>query len=144
MAHHILLYKFVMHHKCSQTQEVNIHSIRNLIALCPICHFAFDLGEWTFLPTEMAAWVHVATAKPEEDPPIPEYNARQDIERRRWRLRYDPDAQASQDDYYVSAFNNKPIKLWRGEVGLLILRNAAILSTPIFWRDGVLVEALDI
>ena len=91
----------------------------------------------------MAAWVHVATAKPEEDPPILEYNALQDIECRRWRLRYDPDTQASQDDYYVSAFTNKPIKIWRGEVGLLILRNVGILSTPMLGRDRELVEALD-
>ena len=131
-----------MHHKYGRTQQDNIHSIRNLVALCSICHFAFDNGEWTFLPKDMAAWVRAAQDEPRRDL-ILEYNAQQDIECRRWRLEHDPESRASQDNYYVSAFTNQPIKMWRGEAGLLILRNAAILSTPDYARDTELVATLD-
>ncbi|KAI9772873.1 MAG: hypothetical protein M1840_008755 [Geoglossum simile] len=35
-------FKFVKHHKSSRTQLDNIHNVRNLVALCSICHLAFD------------------------------------------------------------------------------------------------------
>ncbi|KAH0556774.1 hypothetical protein GP486_005437 [Trichoglossum hirsutum] len=137
-------FKFVSHHKSSRTQLDNIHSVRNLVPLCSICHHAFDQEEWTFLPKDMAALVQDAKAKPEGDP-ILEYNAQEDMEFRRWRLQIDPDSEAGQDSHYVSAFTDRPIQMWRGEVGVLILRNAAILETPKTQEmDVKLKKALDI
>ncbi|KAH0548576.1 hypothetical protein GP486_007879 [Trichoglossum hirsutum] len=83
----------------------------------------FDEGEWTFFPKDMEAWMQAAKAKPEENP-ISEYNAGQDLEYRRWRLqKNDTDSEASQDQHYVSAFTDTPIRKWAGEPGALIIRN---------------------
>lgn len=49
--------QFNTHHKQGRLQMSNIHSISNLIALCSVCHYAFDSEEWTFLPECMSAWV---------------------------------------------------------------------------------------
>ncbi|KAI9764379.1 MAG: hypothetical protein M1840_008517 [Geoglossum simile] len=137
-------FKFERHHKSSRTQLDNIHSVRNLVPLCSICHLAFDQEEWTFLPKDMAAWVQDAKAKPEGDS-ILEYNAQEDMEFRRWRLQIDPDSEAGQDSHYVSAFTDRPIQTWQGEAGVLILRNVAILETPRTPEmDVELKEALDI
>jgi hypothetical protein len=132
-----------MHHKASRTQIDNVHSVRNLVALCSICHLAFDREEWTFLPKDMATWVQDAKAEPRRDS-ILKYNAQQNIECQRWRLQNDPDSKASQDRYYVSAFTDRPIKIWQGEPGVLVLRNTAILETPLtLGVDMELEKALD-
>ncbi|KAI9776169.1 MAG: hypothetical protein M1839_000585 [Geoglossum umbratile] len=136
--------KFMGHHKSGRTQLDNIHGIRNLIALCSICHLAFDQEQWTFLPKDIAAWVQEAKVKPEGGSVL-EHNAEQDMEFRRWRLQIDPDSEAAQDRHYISAFTDRPIQRWQGEPGALILRNIAILETPLTPETDVeLKEALDI
>src|SRR5438045_3750008 len=67
MAYHVLILQFVMHHKSGRTQLNNIHDTRNLLALCKICHFAFDNKEWTFLPADMTTWIQDAKGEVEGD-----------------------------------------------------------------------------
>jgi hypothetical protein len=135
-------YNFIMHHKSGRIQLDNIHDIANLVALCSICHFAFDLKEWTFLPEDMVTWVQDAEAEPERDF-VQEINSRRTIKFRRWRLENDPDSEASRDDHFISAFTNVPIKIWPGEVGAVILSNIAILATPETEADKDLIEAIE-
>lgn len=119
-----------MHHKFGHTQLENIHDTANLVALCKICHFAFDNKEWTFLPTDITTWLQEAKAEIDGDF-ILRCNARRDVEFRRWRLIDDPDSETSQDEFYKSAFTDEPIKRWLGEPGVTILGNAAISGTPL-------------
>jgi hypothetical protein len=128
-----------MHHKSGRTQLANIHDRKNLVAFCSICHLAFDDKEWTFLPTDMAAWLQDAKAEPERDF-IREINSQRDIEFRRWRLKNDSESEASKDEHYVSAFTNEPIKAWPGEVGAVILGNPAIVGIPTTEAD--IIEAI--
>src|SRR5271169_2433319 len=116
-----------MHHKSGRTLLDNIHDDANLIALCKICHFAFDNKEWTFLPTDMTTWLQEAKAEVEGEAEIGgeaeidgeaevdgeagidedfilRCNAQRDVEFRRWRLIDDPDSEASRDESYASAF----------------------------------------
>jgi hypothetical protein len=65
MAYHVLILQFVMHHKFGRTQLDNIHDTANLMALCKICHFAFDNKEWTFLPADITTWLQEAKAEVE-------------------------------------------------------------------------------
>src|SRR5271155_5716585 len=143
MAYHVLILQFVMHHKLGRTQLNNIHDDANLMALCTICHFTFDNKEWTFLPTDITTWLQEAKAEVEREAEVDgeaeidgdfilRCNARRDVEFRRWRLKDDPESEASRDGSYVSAFTDKPIKRWLGEPGIAILGNAAILETPTF------------
>jgi hypothetical protein len=129
-----------MHHKSGRTQLVNIHDPANLVALCRICHTAFNDKEWAVLPKDMAAWVQDAEAEPEIDF-IQEINSRRNIEYRRWRLLDDSESEASKDVHYVSAFTNEPIKIWPGEVGAIILGHGAIVSTPAVEAD--IMEAIE-
>jgi hypothetical protein len=158
MAYHVLILQFVMHHKFGRTQLDNIHDTANLMALCKICHFAFDNKEWTFLPADITTWLQEAKAEVDGEAEvdreaeadgeseidgdfIPRRNAQRDIEFRRWRLINDPDSEASRDESYASAFTDEPIKRWSGEPGVVILGNAAIPMIPMI--DAELRNTLD-
>src|SRR3954447_19808104 len=144
MAYHVLILQFVIHHKFGRTQLENIHDTANLMALCKICHVAFDNKEWTFLPTDITTWLQEAKAEVDGDF-ILRCNAQRDVEFRRWRLIYDPDSEASRDGSYASAFTDEPIKGWLGEPGVAILGNAAISETPSFpGMDEELTNALEV
>lgn len=120
---------FKGHHELGRTQLNNIHDRANLVALCNICHLAFDRNEWTFLPQELTTWIQAAKADPEKDL-IRGWNSKRDIVFQRWRLMDDPESEASSDEHFVSSFTNEPLKVWPGEVGAVVLRNTSILSTP--------------
>ncbi len=96
----------------------NIHSTVNLIALCSVCHYAFDAEEWTFLSVGMSEWIQAANAEPEKNF-IPIWNAQRNIQYRPWRLMVD--TQASNDKNFNLASTNNPLKTWTGELGALIL-----------------------
>ncbi|KAI9772874.1 MAG: hypothetical protein M1840_008756 [Geoglossum simile] len=92
----------------------------------------------------MEAWVQAIKVGPEGNT-ILEYNTQQGLEFRRWCLQDDPDSAASQDQHFMSAFTNRPIVKWDGEPGVLIIRNTAILDTPVYPdMDIELKEALRI
>jgi len=133
---------FERHHKSGRIQVDNIHNIANLVALCSICHFAFDKEEWAFLPKDMAAWVQDAEAPHERDFVL-ELNSQRNIKFQRWRLVVDPDSEAERDNHFKSAFTNEPIKEWSGEVGLVILANANILGTAPDKTNKDLHKAID-
>ena len=120
---------FKGHHELGRTQLNNIHDRANLVALCKICHLAFDRDEWTFLPQELTNWIQAAKADPEKDL-IRGWNSKRDIVFQRWRLMDDPESEASSDEHFVSSFTNEPLKVWLGEVGAVVLRNTSILSIP--------------
>lgn len=128
--------------KSGRTQLDNIHNIANLVALCSICHFAFDSKEWTFLPKDMATWVQDAKAKPERDF-VQESNSRRTIEFRRWRLKNDPDSKASCDDHFKSTVTNEPFKIQPGEGGVVILGNGGIDAIPTNKTDKDLTKAIE-
>lgn len=119
----------------------NIHSTSNLIALCSVCHFAFDSEEWTFLPECTSAWLKAANDEPEKEF-VPMWNTQRDIQFRRWRLGVDPHSQASQDKDFNSAFTNNPLKTWTGEVGAVILSRNLFATNVINPTPG-LEEAID-
>jgi HNH endonuclease len=86
-----------MHHKFGRTQLKNIYDTANLMALCKICHFAFDNKEWTFLPTDITTWLQEAKAEVEREAEVDgeaeidgdfilRCNARRDVEIRIQRL----------------------------------------------------------
>src|ERR1700722_8583037 len=115
-----------MHHKFGHTQLKNIHDTANLMALCKICHSAFDNKEWTFLPTDITTWLQEAKAEVERGAEVDgeaeidgdfilRCNAQRDVEFRRWRLTNDPNSEASRDGSYASAFTDQPIKRWLGK-----------------------------
>lgn len=108
-----------MHHKLGRIQLNNIHDRGNLVALCSICHFAFDNDEWTFIPKDVTSWKEKIQITPHL---IQEYNSQRNIAFRRLLLTPDPDSKAFQDDYYKSAFINSPIKIWPGDPGAIIVR----------------------
>ena len=107
------------HHKLGRIQLHNIHDRGNLVALCSICHFAFDSDEWTFIPEDTTNWTQRIEATPQI---IHEYNLRRNILFRRLLLAPDPDSKAFQDNHYKSAFTDSPIKIWPGEPGVVIVR----------------------
>ncbi|KAL9104014.1 MAG: hypothetical protein Q9163_000992 [Psora crenata] len=107
------------HHKSGRIQLYNIHDPANLVALCSICHFAFDNDEWTFIPEETTIWTQKIDITPQI---IEEYNSQRNIVFRRLLLDPDPDSPAFQDTHYRSAFTNSPTKVWLGEPGVLIVR----------------------
>ena len=127
---------FVEHHKSGGIQMSNIHDAANLMALCSICHDAFDTDEWTFLPQEMSTWLRDAEADPKEDY-IQHWNSRRDLKFHRWRLRSDPESKAFRDHHYQTAFTKYPVKEWGGEVGAVILANNRLgtLSTRNLDKD---------
>ena len=108
-----------MHHKYGQIKLHNIHDQGNLVALCSICHFAFDSDEWAFIPEEMTEWIQEITTTPKI---IQELNTRRNVVYRRLLLAPDPDSRAFNDEHYRSAFTNNPTKIWSGEPGVLITR----------------------
>ncbi|KAL9103962.1 MAG: hypothetical protein Q9163_001024, partial [Psora crenata] len=121
---------FVRHHKSGRIQLYNIHDPKNLVALCSICHFAFDKNEWTFIPEDTTIWTQRIEATPQI---IQEYNAQRTVVFRRLLLDPDTESPAFQDTYYKSAFTNSPTKIWSGEPGTLIVRPLtlpSIYSTP--------------
>ena len=107
------------HHKFGRTQLHNIHDRGNLVALCSICHFAFDSDEWTFIPEDTTNWRQRIEATPQI---IQEYNSQRNIVFRRLLLAPDPDSKAFQDNHYKSAFTDSPTKIWPGEPGVVIVR----------------------
>ena len=118
----------------------NIHDKRNLIALCDLCHNAFDNDEWTFLPKEGRSWVNQMMAQPEKDL-VRELNQKQDVVYCRILLQPDSDLPASQDDSYRSAFEKQPEKSWWGEVGGVILRNRQLFVISLDPLQTKAVEA---
>ena len=107
------------HHKFGRIQLHNIHDRGNLVALCSICHFAFDSDEWTFIPEDTTNWIQRIEAAPQI---IQEYNSQRSIVFRRLLLAPDPDSIAFQDTHYKSAFTDNPTKIWPGEPGVVIVR----------------------
>ena len=134
--------QFETHHKRNRIQIANIDDKANLIALCSVCHYAFDLEEWTFLPDDMSAWIQAANAEPGKNF-IPIWNSQRDIRYRPWRLALDPESQASQDKDFNSAFTNNPLKTWSGEVGALILSRSYLFSIDVENPTTGLVKALE-
>ena len=110
-------------HKFGRIQLHNIHDRGNLVALCSICHFAFDGDEWTFIPEDTTNWTQRIEATPQI---IQEYNSQRNIVFRRLLLASDPDSKAFQDNHYKSAFTDHPTKIWPGELGVVIVR-------PLIW-----------
>ena len=107
------------HHKFGRIQLHNIHDRGNLVALCSICHFAFDSDEWTFIPEDTTNWIRRIEAAPQI---IQEYNSQRSIVFRRLLLAPDPDSKAFQDTHYKSAFTDNPTRIWPGEPGVVIVR----------------------
>lgn len=120
----------------------NIDNTANLIALCSVCHYAFDLEEWIFLPDDMSAWIQAANAEPEKKF-IPIWNSQRDVRFRPWRLAVDLHSQASQDKDFNSAFTNNPLKTWSGEVGAVILSRSYLYSIDVENPSTGLVGALE-
>lgn len=133
--------QFETHHKQGRLQMSNIHSKSNLIALCSVCHYAFDSEEWTFLPECTSAWVKAANDEPEKKF-VPMWNNQRDIQYRRWRLGVDRYSEASNDKDFNSAFTNNPLKTWTGEVGAVIL-SRQLLTTNVENPSPGLDEAID-
>lgn len=106
-------------HELGHIQLHNIHDKGNLVALCSICHFAFDGDEWTFIPEDTTDWIPRIKATPQT---IPEYNSQRNIVYRRLLLTPDPDSKAFQDTHYRSAFVHNPTKMWSGEPGTIMVR----------------------
>ena len=115
------------HHKFGRIQLHNIHDRGNLVALCKICHFAFDSDEWTFIPEDTTNWTQKIEATPQV---IQEYNSQRNILFRRLLLVPDPDSEAFQDNYYKSAFTDSPTKIWPGDPGVVIVRPPPFPSDP--------------
>lgn len=113
------------HHKDGRTQLDNIHHRRNLLALCHICHWAFDSEQWCFLPEHLTAWLQDIQASPER---ILHYNTLENVKWKRLLLEPDPQSIAMQDAYFRAAFDDMPVKHWPGEAGAVIIRNASIIS----------------
>jgi hypothetical protein len=107
------------HHELGHTQLQNIHDRGDLVALCSVCHFAFDCGEWMFIPEEIRTWTERIKETPQV---IQEYNSLRSIVFRRLLLIPDPESKAFQDNHYKSAFADRPTKIWPGEPGVVILR----------------------
>lgn len=89
------------------------------MALCSVCHWAYDAGEWVFVPNDMAEWKVEVVARPRI---IFEYNEKKDIVYRRVLLIADPDTAAFYDEAYQSAFSTHATMGWSGEVGVVMLR----------------------
>lgn len=111
--------QFSLHHSLTHTLLSNLHDQSNLIPLCKICHTAFDDDEWTFFPEDMTDWIKELQIN---ESAKMEYNVRRDIKFRRVLLSPFP-SDAYNDQDYRSAFVNEPIKQWKGEAGVLIIRN---------------------
>lgn len=124
-------------HKFGRIQIDNIHDKRNLVALCSICHFAFDWDEWTFIPEDATEWIHRIESAPQI---IQEYNSQKNVVFRRLLLVPDPDSKAFQDTHYRSAFTDNPTRIWSGEPGVVVVR-----QTPLFLSQSTakLQETLD-
>lgn len=109
----------------SHTNITNIHDKANLMALCALCHFAFDHEEWTFFPLDMTSWIKALKADSNLKSIL---NSRRDIGYQRILLLRNPRSKAYQDLYYRSAFANAPTQTWVGEPGVLILRNHSAMG----------------
>lgn len=133
--------QFETHHKRNRLQMANIDNTANLIALCLVCHHAFNLAEWTFLPDDMSAWIQAANVEPGKNF-IPIWNSQRDIKYRPWQLALDLLSQASQDKNFNSTFTNNPLKRWRGEVGALILSRSYLWAIDVENPTTSLVKAL--
>ena len=123
----LTMLQFELHHKWGRTHLDYIHDKANLVALCHICHPAFDNDEWIFLPEDMATWLQSIRAEPGKNF-IQEYNPLRNASYRRLLIQPDPESNAFQDKHYKSAFVNEPTKIWAGEVGVVLLRSLTINS----------------
>ncbi|KAK0510879.1 hypothetical protein JMJ35_006431 [Cladonia borealis] len=112
-------FSFEEAHKLGRIQLHNIHDRGNLLALCSICHWAFDCNHWTFIPEDTEHWRQRIELRPQI---IQEYNSQRNIVYRRLLLVPDPYSEAFRDTYYKSAFTDKPTKVWPGEPGVVIMR----------------------
>jgi hypothetical protein len=119
--------QFNAHHRAGRTSLANIHDPSNLVALCKLCHSAFNNFEWTFFPDDMNALI----AEVEGGGNFVEaINSRHDVLFRRWGLLTSSDFEASNDPHFLSAFTNEPTKIWTGEVGAVVIRNSPTLQSP--------------
>ena len=100
---------FEENHQMGRIQISNIHDSSNLLALCSICHFAFDAKQWTFLPDDLRKWVDMLKSDPESDH-IRNWNSNRDVTFRRWRLVGAADWESSKDDAYVSYFHKGAVE----------------------------------
>jgi hypothetical protein len=89
---------------------IPIHDSSNLLALCSICHFAFDAKQWTFLPDDLRKWVDMLKRDPESGH-IRNWNSNWDVTFRRWRPVGAADWESSKDDAYVATFTKEPLKV---------------------------------
>ncbi|MCJ1468070.1 hypothetical protein MMC07_006696 [Pseudocyphellaria aurata] len=112
-----------MHHQFGYIQMDRIHDRANLVALCSICHEAFDTNEWTLIPEDISSWIENIEANPEAAAQIIEgYKSQRDTVFRRFCIITAPFTAAINDIHYKSAFTNNPTKMWPGEPGSAILR----------------------
>lgn len=112
--------QFELSHKLGRIQTHNIHDRHNLVALCSICHFAFDNDEWTLIPEDIAVWLNTIKSEPQS---IQRYNGQRDVVYRRLLLdQSSRDTTASQDHDFKSAFIETPLKVCPCEAGLLFVR----------------------
>ncbi len=90
--------------------------------MCALCHFAYDSGEWIFVPEEAAAWSQSIKAAPDV---ITKYRNKRTVLHRRILLDEEPidPSLAFQDPHFRSAFDKAPTKYWAGEPGLVIVRD---------------------
>lgn len=116
----------MQHHRRGRIQLRHIHDRRNLIALCSICHFAFDQDEWCFFPEQLETWLPDISATPQR---IPEYNRYEELQWRRFLIDRDSQSTAYNDDHYRAAFVDTPLKSWKGEAGSVILRSFGVASS---------------
>jgi hypothetical protein len=97
----------------------NIHDRDNLIALCTICHFAYDNDEWIIISEHITTWRQRLEATPRL---VNEYRSQKGMLYRRLLLAPAGASTASGDPHYASAFVNRPTKEWGGEPGVLMVR----------------------
>lgn len=120
-----LYYQFSRHHQKSHTQLANVHVRDNLVTLCSICHFAFDLEECAFFPADMEDWADKLKTEPHLQL---EYISQRNIKYLRVLLQADVETKAALDKHYRNAFTEKPVKAWHGEPGVLIIKNHSTLA----------------
>lgn len=102
------------------------------MAFCKVCHKAFDENEWDFYPEDMSEWISILKQKPESRR---EMNSWRDIMFHRILVQPSPRSNAYADEHYRSAFVNEPVKLWKGEPGVQLIRGHGRVMPVISKRD---------
>ena len=90
------------------------------MALCMLCHFAFDNNEWGFLPNEASAWNEAIAANPAK---IFEYNQLTSVLYRRIMYQPDRESLAFRNAHCRAAFRDVPVKVWTGEASITVMGN---------------------